>query len=780
MNQMTTEQTFIEFSFGLTTCLKDGVEKKPFDTPKGWNKLAKSAINPFHNGRGILTGKINNLTVFDFDNMDSFDKFWADHPKLNMYQYYMVQSRRGWHMYFQYDETCKTGTNVSDKYADIDIRNDGGFITAPPTEYKLLDGSTFKYEYTGGKILPVPTEFKECLKSFKKETKKETQRKPPQTTDNRSLLAHVLPILESKADSYQDWVNVGIALKHTDESFIDLFHEFSKLCPQKYDESACDKAWNGINDNANGLKLGSIIYWAKQVDPIKTAEILKSFGYTDMSLWASPFTTGLIADYFKELHGDKFICVDECVYHYSGVVWEKEDKKNSRLTNFFDKVFHKELMEYATKELTHYTTLLPDQTAESKIKKITQFIHNLNGLRNSGTRKGMLDDIVAFITVKVEFDNNPYLFAFNNKVYDLKRGEFVEPRPEFYITKTAGYDYVAGTDRSELMALLRTILQPDVLDDWLTTMATGLCGFQMENLIIETGCGRNGKGLTSSLMLATVGDYGYTLPSSTLLSEIKTGANPEIANLNNKRYVVTSEPPKDRKINCATMKSLTGDKTINARGLYSSNCKTNLCLTMVLECNDLPLLDEVIVAVVQRLRVIPFNNTFVNQEEFDKLDDDGRVNVGVTNPYYKTEEFQIASRCAFFDILREHFAGFVANGYRLRSQPKACVDKCRDYLAVSDNVYSWMTEFYEKGDGLAIALSDIYGKFKDSEVFSNFSKLDKRKYSRKYFCEQLEKNLFLKQYVKLRKTRYNGVQLDSDSLVGWRVINHCELGGQSA
>jgi P4 family phage/plasmid primase-like protien len=378
------------------------------------------------------------------------------------------------------------------------------------------------------------------------------------------------------------------------------------------------------------------------------------------------------------------------------------------------------------------------------------------------------------------FDNNPYLFAFNNKIYDLKLGQFIEPRPEFYITTTSGYDYVPNTDQTEVMGLLKTILAPEVLVDFLTTMATGLCGFQMENLVIETGCGRNGKGLTSSLMMATVGGYGYTLPSSTLLNEIKTGANPEIANLNNKRYVVSSEPPKNKKINCATMKSLTGDKTINARGLYSSKTDTKLCLTLVLECNDLPLLDEVIVAVVQRLRVIPFNNTFVSPEEYEKLDECDRVNVGITNPYYKTEEFQHASRCAFFDILCEYFKGFAANSFRLRPQPKACLDKCRDYLAVRDNIFSWFAEFHEKSEDCPpLTLSDIYNKFKDGEVYSNFSKLDKRKYSRKYFCEQLEKNLFMKQYIKLRDTRFNGVQLKHDCIVGWKEIkDEEEAGGQ--
>ena len=32
----------------------------------------------------------------------------------------------------------------------------------------------------------------------------------------------------------------------------------------------------------------------------------------------------------------------------------------------------------------------------------------------------------------IKFDENPYLFAFNNKIYYLKQGQFIEPKPELY------------------------------------------------------------------------------------------------------------------------------------------------------------------------------------------------------------------------------------------------------------------------------------------------------------------------------------------------------------
>mgnify|MGYP003352889700 CR=1 FL=1 len=47
-----------------------------------------------------------------------------------------------------------------------------------------------------------------------------------------------------------------------------------------------------------------------------------------------------------------------------------------------------------------------------------------------------------------EFDKEPYLFTFENKTYDLKSGSFIQPKPEYYISLSCGYNYIE-TDESE-------------------------------------------------------------------------------------------------------------------------------------------------------------------------------------------------------------------------------------------------------------------------------------------------------------------------------------------
>ena len=70
-------------------------------------------------------------------------------------------------------------------------------------------------------------------------------------------------------------------------------------------------------------------------------------------------------------------------------------------------------------------------SVEGEMGVFTRHLHNL---RSSTTRKCIIDDIIIKVTNNnVKFDTNPYLFAFNNKIYDLKTNSFITPnRKDLY------------------------------------------------------------------------------------------------------------------------------------------------------------------------------------------------------------------------------------------------------------------------------------------------------------------------------------------------------------
>ena len=52
------------------------------------------------------------------------------------------------------------------------------------------------------------------------------------------------------------------------------------------------------------------------------------------------------------------------------------------------------------------------------------------------------------------------------------------------------------------------------------------------------------------------------------------------------------------------------------------------------------------------------------------------------------------------------------------------------------------------------------------------TKIDKRKYSLKYFNEKIKTNLFLQKFIKLRDSYYNKIKLNSDCIISFKKINN--------
>ena len=110
-------------------------DKRPFI--KGWN-LTKKTIHPTYIDQniGILTGKVNNITVLDIDEKLNGMQYWKYISK----QYDenitpMVKSPTGLHIYFKYNKKIPTTyrIKVDGKKIGWDIKSDNSVITSPPS-----------------------------------------------------------------------------------------------------------------------------------------------------------------------------------------------------------------------------------------------------------------------------------------------------------------------------------------------------------------------------------------------------------------------------------------------------------------------------------------------------------------------------------------------------------------------------------------------------------------------------------------------------------------------
>ena len=101
------DEKFVCFTFsGISTRANaQGIEKK---TPMGLPKHAeinkdnfKNYCNPSHKAAAIITGKMSNITVIDFDDKDCYESMVTKFPDLKKYR--TIKTNKGYHIYCQYD-----------------------------------------------------------------------------------------------------------------------------------------------------------------------------------------------------------------------------------------------------------------------------------------------------------------------------------------------------------------------------------------------------------------------------------------------------------------------------------------------------------------------------------------------------------------------------------------------------------------------------------------------------------------------------------------------------
>jgi len=87
--------------------------------------------------------------------------------------------------------------------------------------------------------------------------------------------------------------------------------------------------------------------------------------------------------------------------------------------------------------------------------------------------------------------------------------------------------------------------------------------------------------------MSALGPFGMNGNTNVLLDAMKSGPNPEVANMVSKRFVKFSEPAEGKKIENETLKTLTGGDAITARQCYSNETDhVQNHMTMVLEVRN--------------------------------------------------------------------------------------------------------------------------------------------------------------------------------------------------
>lgn len=191
------------------------------------------------------------------------------------------------------------------------------------------------------------------------------------------------------------------------------------------------------------------------------------------------------------------------------------------------------------------------------------------------------------------------------------------------------------------------------------------------------------------------------------------------------------------------LKELTGGGEISARKIYSDNEKTFLQLTLLLECNKKPLLEEEPTdGDVRRIIDLLFGSKFTDDNEIIN-----NANIFEKNTYYVEEEFRDKYKYALMKILFEHNK----NHYKKKLIiPEAVKKRTLKYVESSVEILEWFNQTYEKMENYNksdyVKISDINNELKNSEYYNSLDKKEKRNLTREKIVKLFRENPIFKNY----------------------------------
>jgi len=548
-------------------------------------------------------------------------------------------------------------------------------------------------------------------------------------------------------DEYESWMTVGMALKNTftEEDALDLFNYFSSK-GKKYEgyEKTKYKFLSFVRQyNTYGFTIATIYYYAIEDNKPKFVEIMNKntleLEQTDMCKFLY-----LIAGhkFVYKIVGGNYI-----LYCYNGNYWQTDDV-------IFKRTVSNELHDFLK-------TLLIDVYWNSK--EFHQIKSRLNKLKNIEYKKKLLETYREIgVNDEIKFDDKWYLLGFKNMVYDMEAGKMRKYKHEDYVSMTTRYDWREPTiEEMHTMTRLIELVMPieSERDSYLQILSTALSGKCLEKFIIFNGSGGNGKGMINDLLLLALGDYAMIGNNGILFEQSKSGSNPEKANLHKKRLVIFREPPEKNRFENSIIKELTGGGSISARGLYESICDKELNLTLIVECNKRPLFREEPTDVdARRIVDLLFRSSFVSNDEL--LDDDKYIYKA--NTTFKTKEFQEKHKFALLKILMNTYQKYKhANGILIL--PPSVIERSVRYLELSCNIVQWFRDNYEEAQSTDyVSVKDAYELFISSDFMIGLARTERAKYTRKYFVEYIQNNIFFRKYY---ADRYNTIRT---VIKGWK------------
>ena len=220
-----------------------------------------------------------------------------------------------------------------------------------------------------------------------------------------------------------------------------------------------------------------------------------------------------------------------------------------------------------------------------------------------------------------EFDSNKNLLNLNNVTYDLMNHRVKSHSQDDSLTIILPYDYEPKAKCPVWEKFLNRIFDNDkeligYIQELIGYTLTGET--KLQSWYFLYGSGRNGKSVFSEIINRLVGNYGTKIRTESIMSkDYNSGgdnANPEIAKLKGKRFVLASEINDSHRLNESLVKDLTGGDCISARFLNQNSFEFTPQCKLWVYGNYKPYVKGTDEGIWRRIKLIPFKVTIPENE----------------------------------------------------------------------------------------------------------------------------------------------------------------------
>ena len=345
----------------------------------------------------------------------------------------------------------------------------------------------------------------------------------------------------------------------------------------------------------------------------------------------------------------------------------------------------------------------------------------LNRLKSNSSRREILKEIRCEVTnneFEDKLDSDPYLLGFENGVFDLNELKFRLPTLNEYVSMSCEYAFEPKSKdecQEWLDIFLKLYRSQEEMDfDW-KEMARSLVGTNNKEEIakFELGGGGNGKGFKSTAEQKALGDYCKPLSSSCVLKgkyTVRNGHDIALYSGRKARRWQFSEFHEADVLDTEQFKRYTGNDPIPMRTHQQKEMEYHIAPPITFSLNNpIRISGHTQRSIVRRVRCLPFQKTFVTQEEYDVLDESKRQNALVEDNTLKERLNEDGVKCIIMNILLSYYKRYKQEGL---DTPASITEFTKTFLENVSPETKWLRDNLESSSG-NIVMNDLLTYYND-------------------------------------------------------------------